>query len=216
MKVLVIAPQHDLPTTLSTSAVFEFEKWLLQEKITHSLLHGIAATRWILEGMASQFDLICYFGHGEEFSLIGQHILSAMLGGRGLVDKKNYQRVKPKIVYTMSCLSGIGLGPLFGKNGIGYFGHETWYYGAFAELSHNYAADWSNYITYIPKLLIKGVKPLSALAKQRRLITGYVEEYEKFKYSNYKWHIDTATKNRDFAHFYGPNLPIITDRKWSI
>jgi len=209
MKVLIIAPQHDLPTTLSTGAVFELEKWLTSKKIPFTPLHGIAATRWVLSGIATQFDLICYFGHGEEFSLIGQHILSAMLGGRGLIDKRNYKTIKPKIFYTMACLSGIGLGPLFQKNNIGYFGHMTWYYGAFAEFSHNYVADWNNYITIVPKLLIQGVKPLSAIAKQRRLITGYIDEYEKYKYSNWQWHMDTAIKNRDFAQYFGPNTPLI-------
>lgn len=210
MKVLIIAPQYDVPTTISSQAVYELMNWLTEKKIEYAYLLGPAAYRGVLEVYANDYDLICYFGHGIEDALIGAHAVSSMFGFN-LLDLNNAERIKPKVIYTMACLSGVKLGPLFGKLGVTYFGHTAPYFAAFTRQNHDYFQDWKNYVTLIPKLLVQGEKPSTAYGHGKALLSEYIREYSTEKYEDWEWHVDSATSNRDFAKLFGPNDALVSD-----
>jgi hypothetical protein len=204
MRVLLIAPVYDVPTTISNRAVFEFYGWLQQKKVPTEFLWGPLALRSIFENKVnSGFDLICYFGHGVEDALIGSELLSTLL------DLKNAGKVqKPKIIYTMACLSGVKLGPEIAKNNVGYFGHATYYYAAFGEPGYDYYKDWAEYITLIPKLLLEGYSTTEAFEKYNEELTRLLEKYDKERIGSWDWTIETATKNRDYMRYFGPEITI--------
>lgn len=204
MRVLLIAPVYDVPTTISNRAVFDFFIWLQQQKIPTEFLWGPLALRSIFEGRVNAgFDMICYFGHGVEDALIGSEILSTLL------DLKNAGKVqKPKVIYTMACLSGLKLGPEIAKNNVGYFGQATYYYAAFAEAGYDYYRDWADYITLIPKLLLLGNSTSEAMRYYQNEITNLIEKYEKNKIGSWDWTVETATKNRDYMRYFGPDIKL--------
>lgn len=202
MRVLLIAPVYDVPTTISNRAVFEFYGWLQQKKIPTDFVWGPLALRSIFESKINEgFDLVCYFGHGIEDALVGSEIITYLL------DLKNADKVqKPKVIYTMACLSGIKLGPAIAKNNVGYFGHMTYYYAAFGEAGYDYYKDWANYITLIPKLMIEGYTATEAFEKYKKEITTLIEKYSQDKIGSWDWTVDTAKKNRDYMRYFGPNI----------
>jgi hypothetical protein len=209
VKTLVIAPQFDLPTTISTSAVIELLTWMVQHNYPVDVLYSLAATRSIVESQINNYDFICYFGHGSENALIGEDIIADLFFGKAMLDLVNAPKVqKPKIIYTMACLSGLELGPFIGKQNIAYFGHRMEYFAAFDDPTHAYYEDWADYITFIPKQILQGVSCQDALDQYRAKLTGYINNYNTNQWAGWDWYVDITAKNRDFMTLFGPNVQL--------
>ncbi len=206
VKVLVVGPQHDIPTALSATAIIRFIDYLKSKKIEFKALLGLAAWRWAFDAMVNDFDLIVYMGHGTEEQLVGENIISAYSGRDSLLDLLNVKLIKKQcIIYTMACLSGLKLGPAAGEQNITYFGHKTYYMGAFNNPTHNFYDDWVDYTTLIPKQLLDGYTPQAALGSYQRAITKYIQEYEANSWDNKDYEINNSKSNRDYMHVFGPN-----------
>ena len=146
----------------------------------------------------NDIDLIAYFGHGVEEGLFGQHFLSKMC------DMRNNTLLKDKIIYTMACWTGNALGPnSIMKGAKSYFGHGNWYYGAISNGEHSYFDDWIDYVTIIPKELIRGKTTGEALYSYKNLIGEYLNSYKNNKYLDFDWYYLTAKSNRDYYNLYG-------------
>jgi len=156
MKILIIAPLHDYPTSLSLKAVKKLTRFIKAHKIKYDLLTSVLANRANINRKAkkNKYDAVFYYGHGQEDRL-GDWAISFV----PLIDKKNIHLFKDSIFYTMSCLSGRELAPAAIKAGVRtYFGHTVRYFAFINEISSDYDffADWVKLVNYIPKRLIVG------------------------------------------------------------
>lgn len=199
--ILIITPVNDIATGISFNAGRELENFCKENHILYKTLSVIQAYRAIFESamiFERNINLISYFGHGVEDGLLGQHIISKML------DTRNNHLVKDKIIYTMACWTGNRLGPdTINKGGISYFGHKSWYYGAITNDEYNYFNDWVDYVTIIPKELLRGKTAGEALITYKNLVEKYLNKYKNNKYLDWDWYYTTAKSNKEHFYLYG-------------
>ena len=156
MKLLIIAPLHDYPTTLSLKAVRRLINFVKAHKIEYDFLTSITANRININRKArkNKYDAIFYYGHGVEDGL-GDWALPIL----PLINKKNIHLFKDSIFYTMSCLSGRELAPIAISEGVrAYYGHTVRYFAFLNDIKTDYDffEDWVKLVNYIPKRLIVG------------------------------------------------------------
>ncbi len=156
MKLLIIAPFHDYPTSLSNKAVKRLVRFIEAHKIEYDLLTFVLANRVNINRKAkkNKYNAVFYYGHGQEDRL-GDWAISFV----PLIDKRNIHLFKDSIFYTMSCLSGLELAPAAIEAGVRtYFGHTVRYFAFLNNISSDYDffADWVKLVNYIPKRLIVG------------------------------------------------------------
>ncbi|MHA1291097.1 MAG: hypothetical protein ACTSQJ_00345 [Promethearchaeota archaeon] len=209
--ILIVSPIYDIPTSIGTVAASELVNFCKKNNIPHKLLFGLQALRPIFEltTMFNDIDAIFYYGHGVSDALLGQHIFFKML------DISNAGLLKDKIIYAMACHSGNKLAPkAIEKGAFSYYGHNTWYYGAFPNEEHDYLTDWVNYVTKIPKELLNGKTTFEALYLYKETIDKYLNEYKNNKYLDWDWYFNSAKSNKDYLKLYGnTNMRLKVERK---
>ena len=165
MRLIIIAPLHDYPTSLSLRAVRRLIKFIKAHKIEYDLLTSICANRININRKArkNNYDGVFYYGHGDEDRL-GDWVMALL----PLIDKRNIGLFSGSIFYTMSCLSGKKLAQIAIENGVrAYFGHNVKYFAFVNQLKSDYDFfdDWVKLVNYIPKRLILGDTTGNALRK---------------------------------------------------
>jgi hypothetical protein len=199
--ILIITPLNDIATGISINAGKELERFCIENKISYKTLTVMQAYRAIFEStllFSKNIDLIAYYGHGVEDGLFGQHYLSKML------DVRNNRLLKDKIIFTMACWTGNELGPnTIEKGAKSYFGHGNWYYGAITNSEHSYFEDWIDYVTIIPKELLRGKTTGEALFSYKNLIGEYLNKYEDNRYLDWDWYTYTAKSNLNYFKLFG-------------
>ncbi len=177
MKLLIIAPLHDYPTTLSNKAVRILLKFVDAHKIKYDFLTSIMANRYNINRKArkNKYDGVFYYGHGQEDRL-GDWAMEIL----PLIDKRNINLFQDSIFYTMSCLSGKELAPIAIKEGVrSYFGHNVRYFAFANQLKSDYDFfyDWVKLVNYIPKRLILGDTTGAALRKYELFANSIFAKY---------------------------------------
>ncbi len=199
--ILIITPIQDIPTSISYFAGKDLVNFCDNNKLLYKTLAGAEAYRAIFESTMlfnKNINLICYYGHGLEDGLLGQHIISNMC------DKHNNHYFNRKIVYTMACWTGTELAPnTIQKGGLSYFGSTNWFYGAIPNEEYDYFSDWLNYITIIPKGLMNGLTCQQALDQYKDLINKYLNKYKNNKYSDWDWYYHSTKSNMDYFKLFG-------------
>lgn len=179
MRLLVIAPLHDYPTSLSTRAVFRLTRFMDSRDINYDLLWGLSANRPAINHFARThtYNGVFYYGHGMEDRLGG-----ALMPIIGLIDAKNIGLFEDTIFYTMACLSGRELSKEAIKKGVSSYYGQTVRYFAFVSkmgLRYDFMDDWIRMVNLIPKRLILGDSTGIALHKYEhyanKLYTRYLE-----------------------------------------
>jgi len=194
-KVLIIAPLLDIPTLTSSIAVHEILDYANNRtnKIDFDLLSGLQAIRLIydIKTYFKDYDLILYYGHGTPSTLKGNHIWFS------LIDARNSDTLKDKIVSTMACYSGKRLGQIAIDSGArAYIGTTTKYFAAFPESEHNYLKDWVDYTTSKDKALIDGKTVGEAFRIFQEKGKQYLEIYRmNIKFFNYEWYLHSIESN---------------------
>jgi len=177
MKLLIIAPIHDYPTTLSNKAVRVLIKFIEAHKIEYDFLTSIKANRFYVNRKAkkNKYDGVFYYGHGQEDRL-GDWAMQIL----PIIDKRNIHLFRDSIFYTMSCLSGKELAQIAINEGVrSYFGHNVRYF-AFAnnlKADYDFFDDWVKLVNYIPKRLILGDTTGAALRKYESFANSIFANY---------------------------------------
>jgi len=118
MMILGVAPCFDSATEHSFRWFKELVKSLNENWV---LLLKDDATRENVERKFDEYhpEIICIYDHGVEDGLVQQ-------GGDGyVIDLKNIERFKGKVIYTMACLSGKVLGKEHWRNGGTFWGYTA-------------------------------------------------------------------------------------------
>jgi len=170
MKILILAPLHDIATIISSNAVLKLKDWIRKrnkelvgrkrEPIDFTVLRGFVANRMNL-WFYRNTDAIFYYGHGLKDRLgdIGIRVIP-------IIDKKNCHWFKDSIIYTMSCYSGKELSKFCIEKGVkAYFGQTTQYFGFAPSISNKHLNDWYDLVNKIPISLMLGDSCGEALRK---------------------------------------------------
>jgi len=202
MKLLIIAPLHDYPTTLSNKAVKRLVQFIKAHKIKYDLLTSLKANRININRKAkkNQYDGVFYYGHGQEDRL-GDWAISIVT----LINKKNIHLFKNSIFYTMSCLSGRELAPMAIRAGVkAYYGHTVRYFAFINDIknNHDFFNDWVKLVNYIPKRLILG----DTAGKAMRLY----ESFSNIIYTKYLY-LDKEKNNRYLLYSNALHLELYGD-----
>jgi hypothetical protein len=177
MKLLIIAPLHDYPTTLSNKAVKRLIKFIEAHKIEYDLLTFASANRININRKLrkNKYSAMFYYGHGEEDRL-GDWAMRIV----PLINAKNIHLFKDMIIYTMSCLSGKELAPIAIQEGVRtYFGHNVRYFAFINDLriDYDFFDDWVKLVNYIPKRLIVGDTTGEAMRKYEHFANNIYAKY---------------------------------------
>ncbi|KKM67433.1 hypothetical protein LCGC14_1471230 [marine sediment metagenome] len=177
MRLLIISPLHDYPTTLSNKAVRILLKFIDAHKIKYDFLTSFTANRFNINRKArkNKYDGVFYYGHGQEDRL-GDWAMEIL----PLIDKRNIGLFQDSIFYTMSCLSGKELAPIAIKEGVrAYFGHNVRYFAFVNQLKidYDFFYDWVKLVNYIPKRLILGDTTGAALRKYELFANSIYAKY---------------------------------------
>ena len=122
--MLVISPRFDKATEYS----FKWVKRLLKElNMPYDALFEEDATRENAEKLIPKHELIVFYDHGDENGLLAQG------GATYVIDKKNAEMLKGKVIYTMACL--------WGKDG----GIDAWKKGARVVWAYTDVFGFTNY-----------------------------------------------------------------------
>lgn len=200
MRILLIAPLHDYPTSLSIRAAFQINQFLNSQRIPHDFLWGFSANRPAINYLTRKYTYngVFYYGHGME-----DRLGDALMIIKGLIDTKNIGSLRNSIMYTMACLSGQELAREAIKKGVrAYYGHKIRYF-AFVErigIKYNFLQDWISLVNYIPYQLLNGVSTAIALHKY--------ETYANMLYSRYigldkEVNLELLYKNALYLELYG-------------
>ncbi len=177
MKILIIAPFHDLATSISSTAVDFLILWIQNRNIVlnkqgrkliqYKSLRFIAANRWAIP-LNQGYDGIFYFGHG-----LKDRLGDFAIGFLPIIDTKNCNLLAGSVVYTMACYSGETLAPTCINRGVkAYFGQTTQFYGFMPTIKQEYLADWYRLVNVIPISLMLGNSCSRALEEYE----GYANE----------------------------------------
>lgn len=194
-RILIIAPLLDLPTVTSNMAVWDILDYASNRtnKIDFDLLSGLQAIRLIydVKSYFKKYDLIIYYGHGKPSKLMGNHIWFSM------IDARNSDTLKDKIISTMACYSGKRLGQIAIESGAkAYIGTITKYFAAFPETERNYLTDWIDYTTSKDKALIDGRTVGEAFRIFQKKGEHYLKIYENnIKFYNFEWYYNSLRSN---------------------
>ena len=148
-------------------------------------------------------DTLFYMGHGDVDRLYGMDLFWAM------IDLANDGYLQGKLCWTMACLSANQLGPDAIKHGApAYFGHTVEYQAAFPDPSHDYLADWVDYVLSTPKALVSGQTAGEAFDTYKAAIGHYIDMYTEFAqdlttYPNSNWSLQATQSNLDYAVLLG-------------
>jgi len=117
--IIGIAPCFDQATTVSHKWFHELVKKLNEEKWIK--LEKDDAVREKVERVIEEnpeASIVLFYDHGEESGLVAQ-------GSKGyVIDLKNINKLRGKVIYVMACLSGKKLGKEHWKNGGIFFGYN--------------------------------------------------------------------------------------------
>lgn len=211
-KVLLIIPLIDIPTITSNYAAYDLlaymdTKWNLDVDV----LHGIAANRiaFNLYTRAKKYDVIMYFGHGEQKRLMGNHVIWSM------INEKNIKNARDSIFLTMACYSGKELGKIAIEKGVrAYIGAIDIIHANFPEKERNYLTDWRNQYTCYFKAVLDGKSVGEAFSIFQQEISRYIKIYEKKKgYRNYDWYLNSARHNLSVMKLWGDKNAKIGNNK---
>ncbi len=204
VNVLIIAPQNvaDIPTMISAEAGLRLVEYAQKEGHNVTTLFAIQAERfflWLVSNL-KKIDLVIYLGHGGKDTWYGNNLILPMMTVKEAAWMAN------KLTYTMSCLSGIELGPALIKNGaISYSGNTLPMLAAFPEPEHNYMEDFINVWMEEPKALLKGITAYEAyligVDSWSKLGATYKEH--ETDWENADWYIEAVEQNRDYHIFLG-------------
>jgi len=206
MSVIVIYPHHDVPTTISSFIADDLIQWARKRGIKVLDIYAMRAIRPALYSamLFTPANLICYYGHGSKWSLLGQ------VPPSGLIKRDNVDWFGEKIVFTLACYSAQGLGPLAMRTRTRtYFGSEEVMYCAFPEGEHNYMEDLTHAINAIPKALIEGATCGEAFERYQETMRYYIDLYEEKEavWPNADWYAHAFKMNLDYYRLIGdPNL----------
>jgi hypothetical protein len=187
MNILVIAPLHDLPTSISSVAVNHLLKWIRKNKIRHTVLRFAAANR-ISVSFANalnralsngkngkRYTAVFYYGHGEN-----DRLGDAFMDVLPIISTKNIHKFSGMVIYTMACLSGLELGPISIEKGVkAYFGQTVRYFASLNTMGreYNFMTDWYELINIIPKSLMMGNTSAQALHDYENLANTLYAKY---------------------------------------
>ena len=208
-KILIIAPLQDIPTITSNMAVNEIMSYAATKyNLDIDYLWSIMANRMSFNwktALKKSYDLIIYYGHGEENRLIG---INAFIS---IINKKNIYKLKGSGVSTMACLSLKELGVTAIEKGVkAYIGTDDLYYASFPEKERNYLRDWIDYTTVKDKALLDGKSFGEAYDLFVKRATKYLDIYKaKSGYRNYDWYYNSTLHNIQHTKLLGdPNTKI--------
>lgn len=168
-----------------------------QPFIKYKFLGGWNANRISL-WLNRKVDAIFYMGHGLADRL-GDNFMKFI----PILDKNNIHWFKNKIIYTMSCLSGLQLAKIAIAKGVrAYYGQTKKYYGFLPRVGRQIVDDWQNLITIIPKALMLGSTTYEAMNK-----------YDTFSADLHQRYKSQSPKNSQilFSNAYNLNLYGLTD-----
>ena len=200
--ILVVGSTHDIPTILSTQAALRCQTLADAAELPNELLLAFAANRFLLElEFGKPVELMCYYGHGTESSLVGNEILTA-----DLLSAENAGLLQNKILYAFACQAGNKLAPALIQAGARtVFASIDYMFGAFPEEDHNYFEDWLDTILIIPRTLFNYGTAGEAIQNFKNLCTTYIDKYKKNPdaYLNGDWYAEAFERNREGLMLFG-------------
>jgi len=217
MNVLVIAPLHDLPTSISNVAVSKLIDWMNRTNIKYTLLRAFAANRVSVNAVnyfnrkvselfeKERFNAVFYYGHGEE-DRVGDFMMRLI----PIISTNNIHKFAGMIMYTMACLTGKELARVAIENGVrAYFGQTVRYFASLNNLGtkYNFLNDWYDLVNTIPIALMKGKTAAQALNDYENLANHL---YAKYLLINSEINIEVLYSNARHLELYGnPHAKLI-------
>lgn len=213
LKMLVIAPLHDLPTYQSSRMAWEIFDLLnevpgLYLRVLAGIFTNVLSIKSALQ--AEQWDFIVYFGHG-----LNESWIDAWFGTSIFVDLAPYMH--NAIVYSMACYSGSDFGDRIIQAGAqAYIGNIEVVWGAYNASEHKYAIDFARPHQNEVLNLLRGVSVEDtvnfAKIEWNNLARWYKKNPENLKMASF--YVDKAFYNGEHHVWKGNRLaslpPVIT------
>jgi len=201
--VVLAAPILIPPTHLSFQVAMEVAKTYADGGLQLKFLGGPLAQRptFIIALDDVETSLAVYMGHGTPFELLMDNLVSGL--GFGVSDTP---WLRDKILIALPCCeAGEILAPRAIDNGCkAVIASIDPYFAAFVEDSHDFMADWIDYILVLYRTLMKETIGDSYYAYQEKC-TECIELYESKLdvWPEADWYVNSTLRNRDDTMLFG-------------
>ena len=179
MRALVISPYDSSIVLKATSTLARVcVEALKKENFEVDTLEGAEAKRKNLP-KGKKYDIICFFGHGEERSLLGSD-------GRAIFDDNNIDYAEGAIFIAIACKSGRWLAlSATSKGARAFFGFRDVCYLPMSSEKHAYMSDFIRSFSVPLLSLLEGYTIFQSVTEFQSLAREYAAKYEEKDYDEF-------------------------------